>query len=143
MNIMHSEQLEQIQEKLDSYDNNLISLTKRELEELYTQKAKLITYIKQNCSHDSVDVWNGYVVDVGYGCDRTYYHYDIICNQCGTNLTGRCEDFTVKITKEPMDLNNAIELYMTKEAIDSETLNQLGFEIQQITNSKLIRKKSL
>lgn len=141
------EQLEPIKVKLDKYEANKIALRKNEQNQLWADRYSLEKEMIQSCPHDQVYIFHDSYTDVGYGCDRYYYHDDMYCDRCKTNLTQKTDrrpsspDQLPYGTKGPFPLFEAVQLYTKRESLTSEELRSFGVrkEIQSITTFRMVQ----
>jgi hypothetical protein len=73
-----------IDHRVWQYENNEVALTKKQVEELYAERTRLL----KACPHLSASHYRGSWSDSGYGLDRHYATEWIECDYCKKHLDG-------------------------------------------------------
>ena len=120
-----AERVTKCAERLAKYRNDKIKLKYSTAQALEKEYADLCRELPTHCPHDQTVVRYGTYTDVGYGCDRYYYHHDLYCERCKKFLIQRTDGDSRTIS-QPADLVDAVLLYNSKEPLSDEDLRKFG-----------------
>lgn len=120
-----AERLTDCAERLAKYRNDKIKLKYSVAKALEEEYADLCRELPTHCPHDQVVLRYGTYTDVGYGCDRYYYHHDLYCQRCKKYLIQRTDGDGKTITT-PMPLIDAVLEYIKHEPLSDDQLRTFG-----------------
>jgi hypothetical protein len=129
--------LDQLNKTITAWNEGKISLTGIEYHNLVSKQLDAEKLISKMCPHDQVTVAKGTEVDQGYGTNRYYTRYDLVCNRCNTILLNRSYDDDRRAISEPTSLEEAVKLIDSTERLPDSDLKKLNMKRNVYTVEEL------
>lgn len=123
------------------YVANDTKLTYQEVENLKNNIHEYKNEMDNSCPHDLVSIWRGTVTDSGYGCDRYYTKYSIVCDDCHSSLTEDYSSLDYKL-KSGVPILDAIPFYEKYNHLTEKELENMGVAVKVKTVVSYERKLS-
>lgn len=133
-------ELKEKEVSLGHYYNDILLLPFSESSKLISDVNRLQKEIRESCPHDHVVVVQGTETDSGYGCDRYYTRYDIVCSECDKRLLNHYGLDNLQALTEEISLNDAVDYFDKKvRKLSNDDLSKLKFNRMVETKTYLIR----
>lgn len=112
------------------YEDNKVALTKKQVNDLYSEINKIENLIKTTCHHDHCIMTTQTEVDRGYGLDRYYYYHAVKCTDCNKTFQGKSSDLYIAPriykTMKPIKALTIVKKY--RNYLTDKTIKELGIE---------------
>lgn len=129
-----SSRLTECADRLKKYQTDGIKLKYSQAKALENEYQDLVRELPTHCPHDMVRIYRGTYIDVGYGCDRYYTHYDLKCERCKILLFDNTHDTNRRSITDNLSLLDGIMELKKHENVSDEELRRYGIYIQTYTH---------